>query len=153
QQARALVITLPDESACLSVVVTARQLAPAIRIVSRAATWDGARRLKDAGADDIVRPELEGGVEIVRRTLLDLELPMSDVQRYTDFGGREGLTGSGRPSPERGRVLEDLVGAGRHLQVGWLIVHEGSRLSGATLADSGLRASTGVSVVAIGRNG
>jgi len=151
--ARALVITLPDDAAALSVVVTARLLSPNIRIVSRASTWDGARRLKAAGADDVVRPELEGGVEIVRRTLLDLELPVGDVQRYTDLVRREGLDESERPSPERARVLEDLVGAGRHLEVGWLVVQDGSRLSGATLAGSGLRATTGVSVVAIGRDG
>jgi len=151
EQARALVITLPDDGAALAVVATARHLAPKIRIIARASTWDGARRLKATGVSDVVRPELEGGVEIVRRTLLDLELPMREVQRYAEIVRREGLDASELPSAERARVLGHLVSTAHDLEVGWLLVDDQSPLAGRTLADSSLRARTGVSVVAIGR--
>jgi CPA2 family monovalent cation:H+ antiporter-2 len=84
ERARALVITLPDDAASLAVADTARRLAPGLPIVSRAATWDGGRRLKAAGVGDVVRPELEGGVEIVRRTLRGLAIPPGEVERYAD---------------------------------------------------------------------
>jgi len=151
EQARALVITLPDDGAALAVVATARHLAPKIRIIARASTWDGARRLKATGVSDVVRPELEGGVEIVRRTLLDLELPIREVQRYAEIVRREGLDASELPSAERARVLGHLVSTAHDLEVGWLLVDDQSPLAGRTLADSSLRARTGVSVVAIGR--
>ena len=73
--ARALVITLPDDAAALAVVATARKQAPDIHIIARASTWDGAKQLRADGVRRVVRPELEGGIEIVRRTLLELELP------------------------------------------------------------------------------
>ncbi len=150
-RARAIVITLPDDGAALAVVGAARNAAPDIRIVARASTWEGARRLKAAGVADIVRPELEGGIEIVRRTLLDLELPVREVQKYTDIVRREGLEASERPNPARARVLEHLISSARDLEVGWLLVDKDSDIAGRTLVETGLRARTGVSVVAIGR--
>ena len=151
QAARALVTTLPDDASELAVVATARKLAPDLRIVARASTWDGARQLRAAGTNEIVRPELEGGVEIVRRTLLDLDLPVREVQRYTELVRREGLDESERTSPDRARVLDDLVNGARSLEVVWLDITESSPVAGRTLAESQLRSRAGVSVVAIGR--
>jgi K+:H+ antiporter len=150
-RARALVITLPDDVAALTALTTARRLSPHVRVIARASTWDAARRLKAAGAAEVVRPELEGGVEIVRRTLLGLDLPVGEVQRYTEAVRREGLDESELPSAHHARVLDDLVNAARNLEVGWFTVAAESPLAGKTLNESGLRAQTGVSVVAIGR--
>ncbi len=151
-RARALVITLPNDAAALAVVATARR-ASKLRIVARASTWEGARRLKAAGADDIVRPELEGGVEIVRRTLLDLDLPVRDVQRYTEIVRREGLDESERPSAEQARILDHLLTAARDLEVMWVTLDRASPIAGQALGTSGLRARTGALVVAIDRDG
>lgn len=152
ERARALIITLPNDATTLAVVAIARKRAPDLTIVARAATWEGARRIRAAGAAEVVRPELEGGIEIVRRTLLELHLPVREVQRYSDLVRREGLDESERPSPARARVLEDLVNAAKDLEVGWLMVAPDSPIAGKTLAASGLRPRTGVSVVAIGRH-
>jgi CPA2 family monovalent cation:H+ antiporter-2 len=99
----------------------------------------------------VVRPELEGGVEIVRRTLLELHLPMREVQRYTDLVRREGLDESERPTVNRTRGLDDLVKAAGDLELGWLIVGDTSPLSGVRIVDASLRQIAGVSVVAISR--
>ena len=153
ERARALVVTLPDDAAALAVIETAHAQASGLHVVARASTWDGARRLTAAGATTVVRPELEGGVEIVRRTLLELELPVRDVQRYSDLVRREGLDESERTSPERTRVLHDLVGAAKGLEVSWLTLTAGSPIAGRTIAASRLRTRTGASVVAISRQG
>jgi CPA2 family monovalent cation:H+ antiporter-2 len=149
--ARALVITLPDDAAAMAVATTARKRAPELRIVSRASTWDGARRLKSAGVNDVVRPELEGGVEIVRRTLLDLDLPLADVQRYAEVVRREGLDETERPSADRARLLDQLVDASGGLEVTWIEVEPGNAMAGRTIGESGLRKRTGASIVGIAR--
>ena len=149
--ARALVITLPDDAAALAVAITVRRRAPDLRIVARASTWDGAKRLKASGVTDIVRPELEGGVEIVRRTLLDLDLPMREVQRYTEIIRREGLDESERPSAEQARVLDHLLAAAKDLEVVWIEVGATSPLAGSTIGDSALRTRTGASIVGLVR--
>ena len=153
ERARALVVTLPDDAAALAVVISARVRAPKLHIIARASTWDGAKRLREAGADEVVRPELEGGVEIVRRTLIDLDLALEDIVRYTDLVRREELVEADRPSVERTRLLEDLVLAARHVDMRWLSVSAGSAMADQTLAASQLRSRTGVSVVAIVRDG
>jgi len=153
ERARALIITLPDDAAALAVVDTAHTAAPDLHIVARASTFEGARRLRAAGATDVIRPELEGGIEIVRRTLLELKLPIREVHRYTDFVRREGLDESERPSVAKARVLHDLIGAARDLEVGWILVADDGPLAGKTLAESNLRTTLGVSVIAIERDG
>ena len=152
ERARALVVTLPDDSAALAVLKTTRDLAPDLHVVARASTWEGARRLAAAGATTVVRPELEGGVEIVRRTLLELDLPVGEVQRYSDLIRREGLDESERPTPERARVLHDLVHAAQGLEVVWLSLDGSSALAGHSIGASRLRSLTGASIVAISRN-
>ena len=101
ERARALVITVPDDTAALLIAVAGRQLAPSLHIIARASTWKGARRLAESGVSEIVRPELEGGVEIVRRTLVGLTFPEPDVQRYTELVRR---ADSNFPPPEPDRV-------------------------------------------------
>src|SRR5262245_47352873 len=83
-RARALVVTVGDDVSALMIVTTGRRLGPHVEIIVRASTWDGARRLKEAGATEVVRPELEGGLEIVQRTLTGLAFSSDEVQRHTD---------------------------------------------------------------------
>jgi monovalent cation:H+ antiporter-2, CPA2 family len=151
--ARALVITLPDDAAALAVAMTARGHAPDLPIVARASTWDGARRLRAAGVTDVVRPELEGGVEIVRRTLLDLDFPALDVQRYADRVRDEGLDEAGRTAADRSRPLDELIGAAHGVDMTWLTIHPDSPLAGRTIGDSALRTRTGASIVAVASRG
>ena len=153
ERARALIVTLADDVAATSVVLSARAQAPELHVITRASTWHGARLLREAGADDIVRPELEGGVEIVRRTLLDLDLAIEDITRYTDLVRREDLADGDQPSPERSRVLQDLVQAAHHVAVQWFSVAPSSTLVGQSLATAAIRTRTGVSAVAIVREG
>jgi K+/H+ antiporter YhaU regulatory subunit KhtT len=49
-------------------------------------------------------------------------------------------------------VLDDLVHAAKDLEVGWLVVEAGSAVAGRALADTLLRATAGVTVVAIARH-
>jgi CPA2 family monovalent cation:H+ antiporter-2 len=151
ERARALVVTLPDDAAALAVLQTARSYAPELHVVARASTWEGGRRLAAVNATSVVRPELEGGVEIVRRTLLELDLPVRDVQVYSELIRQEGLDESERPSASRARVLHDLVSATRGLEVSWLTLGADSPLSGRTIGSSHLRTRTGASIVAISR--
>jgi len=148
-RARVVVITLPDDAAALAVAETVKKNAPNLRMVARASTWDGARRLKAAGIQDVVRPELEGGIEIVRRTLLDLDLQVSDVQRYVDAVRQDGMGESERPGVSQARVLDELVSATRGLAVVWVEIEADSAIAGHSIGTSRLRSRTSASIVGI----
>jgi len=84
KQARAVIVTLPDEAAAAIVVATARAEAPHVPIIVRAATKEGVHQLFALGAQHVIYPELEGGLEMIRETLDHLGYLESDVQEYTD---------------------------------------------------------------------
>ncbi len=82
--ARAVVVTVPDDTVVQMVVEAAHTYAPGVPVIARASTWAGGRQLRSMGVERIVRPELEGGVEMVRQTLLTLQVPDADVATHTE---------------------------------------------------------------------
>jgi CPA2 family monovalent cation:H+ antiporter-2 len=113
KEARAVVVTLPDEAATSIVVATARAEAPQVRIVARAATQQGVHRLFELGAQHVIYPELEGGLEIMRETLISLGYAESDVQGYTDAVRVSHYDLSTSADAEQ-RALEQMLGEERH---------------------------------------
>ena len=140
--ARALVVAGPDEDANALVVASARDLAPALPIIARTSTEDGARRLSDLGAQNVIHPELEGGLEIVRHTLLQLGFPPQEINRYTD-AVRSDHYDLPINTEEEHRLLRDLLEAESGIEIRWIRLPDASPLLGQTLADANLRARTG----------
>jgi CPA2 family monovalent cation:H+ antiporter-2 len=72
EHARAVCITVPDESTAFVATATARALNPAVPILVRARTGGEIRPLRELGANEVVVPEYEGGLEIMRQALVVL---------------------------------------------------------------------------------
>lgn len=153
EHARALVATLPDEAATGLIVAAARQLSPTLPIIARATTEAGVRHLAELGAQDVIHPELEGGLEIVRHTLLRLGFPLREVQRYADVVRRHEHYDLPINSDEEHSILHQLMHAAQSLEINWFELRAGHPLIGQTLATANLRARTGASVVALWRQG
>jgi len=64
KQAHAVIVTLPDEAAAPIVVATTHDDAPDAPIIVRAATQKGVHRLFALGAQHVIYPKLEGGLEM-----------------------------------------------------------------------------------------
>jgi len=151
EHARALVVADPDESTSELVVAAARDLAPELPIIARAASREGIKRLAQLGANDVIHPELEGGLEILRYTLLRLGFPLHEITRYTDVVRQERYDLQSNTEEEH-RLLRNLIDAINDIEVTWMRLPEGNQIVGQTLAEVNLRARTGASVVAILRN-
>jgi CPA2 family monovalent cation:H+ antiporter-2 len=151
-RARALVVTVPDEAAAGLTVAAARRLAPDLPIVARAATQKGIKLLSSLGAQDVIHPELEGGLQVVRHTLLRLGFPLREVQKYGDVVRQESYDVALNTQEEH-RALAQLLDAAQGVEISWARVAEGSPFADRTLAEANLRARTGASVVAIHREG
>jgi len=152
KRARALVVAGPDEAPSELVVAAARDISPELPIIARATTEEGIQRLAQLGAQDVIHPELEGGLEIVRHTLLQLGFPLQEIMRYMDAVRRDHYDMQLNTEEEH-RLLHDLINASGNIEVTWLRLLPGNPLAGRTLAEANLRARTGASVVAIMRNG
>ncbi len=149
--ARALVVTVSDETAAEIIVAAAHDLAPKLPIVARASTERGINRLYEMGAHDIIHPELEGGLEIVRHTLLVLEYPMGQIQQYVD-NVRQAAYQDTHQDDEIHPVLDHLIMAVRGVEIAWHPITDKSPVLGKTLVEANLRALLGVSIIALIRN-
>lgn len=148
ERARALVVAGPDEAASGLVVAAARDIAPDLPIIARATTEAGIEHLAELGAQDVIHPELEGGLEIVRHTLLKLDFPLQEIIRYMDAVRHDHYDMQINTKDEH-RFLHDLIHATKNIEVTWLTLLPGNPLIGQTLAEANLRARTGASIVAI----
>jgi CPA2 family monovalent cation:H+ antiporter-2 len=151
ETARALVVTVPDDAAAALVVAGARGLAPGLPVIARASTQAGVKHLGELGARDVIHPELEGGLEIVRHTLLRLGFPAREIHKYTDVVRSESYD-TAIQSPEEHRALHLLLDAAHEVELSWVTVAPDSPLSGKTLVEADVRARTGASVVAVRRD-
>jgi CPA2 family monovalent cation:H+ antiporter-2 len=150
-RARALVVTVPSEAAAELIVVAARRQAPDLPIIVRAASKDGVKRLLAHGGCDVIHPELEGGLEIVRHTLLALDYPPMQVEQYTQAVRQDGYD-TAINSHEEHRMLEQLLTALGNISVAWHRVSNDSQLVNRSLAAVNLRAQSGASVISVRRD-
>lgn len=107
--ARGLITTLPSDKDNLFVILTAREMNPKLRIVSRAVEDESHPKLRKAGADAVVSANQIGGLrmasEMIRPHVVSfLEAMMRDPDRVLRLEQAEVVPGS----PAVGRTLGDL---------------------------------------------
>ena len=68
--ARAVIITLPVDADNLFVVLTARQLNPNVKVISRASQDSSIKKLKIAGASNVIMPDKIGGAHMATLVML-----------------------------------------------------------------------------------
>jgi monovalent cation:H+ antiporter-2, CPA2 family len=88
--ARLLLITVPSTITAQAIVTYVRQIRPQLHIVARAEGVEQMRSLHQLGVYEVVQPEFEAGLEIVRQALLHLDIHADEIQRVTD-GARQAL--------------------------------------------------------------
>lgn len=150
ERARLLVITIPEDAATEVIVTAARDQSPDLPIIARASTVLAIKRLALLGAQQVIHPELEGGLQILRRMLLQLGFPLSKAQGYADVVRSDYYDLSINTEQER-QLLQDLLNASDNIGLTWLRLRANNPLVGLTLAEANLRARAGASVVAIMR--
>jgi len=125
-KARGLVTTLPSDKDNLYVILTAREMNPALRIVSRAIADESHEKLKRAGADAVVSTNRIGGLRMAS------EMLRPHVVSFLDT------------------MLRESDGSFRFEQAE---VPAGSAAVGRTLAELELHRRVGLVVIAIRRQG
>lgn len=74
-----VVLAVPDESTTLLVLSNVRNLNPSVPIIVRARTASEAPILLFLGATEVIIPEYEGGLEVMRRSLVTLGFDEEEV--------------------------------------------------------------------------
>ena len=84
ERARALITTLPEDADNLFIVLSARSLNAKLFIISRASDDNSDKKLKTAGANNVIMPDRVGGAHMASLVL------KPDVMEFLDF-----ITGQG----------------------------------------------------------
>jgi voltage-gated potassium channel len=121
-RARGVAVALPTDKENLYVTLTARQLNPKLRIITKGSDLTTDRKLLKAGADSVVSPATLGGMRIAS------ELARPAATRFID------------------KMLRDPTEATRIEEI---VIHDGSELAGRTIASSAFRQRTGLQIVAL----
>jgi monovalent cation:H+ antiporter-2, CPA2 family len=147
-EARLLLITTPTISATHAIIDRVRQARPDLHIVARAEGMAQMETLYNLGIYEVVQPELEAGLEITRQALLHLNLPPTEIQRFTDAVRREHYAPLYSNHPDYQAVIE-LQHAQNLLELNWVTLSMDSPLVGHSIVELDIRQQTGVSVVAV----
>ena len=110
EKAKALITTLPIDADNLFIVLSARALNPKLTIISRASDDNSDRKLKTAGADNVIMPDKIGGAHMASLVM------QPDVMEFVDFitgqGGDkiklEEITFENLPSEFKNKTIREL---------------------------------------------
>ncbi len=83
ERASLLVVCVPDESTALLTVANARRLNPGLRVIVRARDAGEVAMMRQLGADEVVVPEYEGGLELMRQALVALGYDAAEALRFS----------------------------------------------------------------------
>ena len=151
-EALQLLITLPHITTTETLVRHAHRLYPRLSIVARSAGAQQMDALYEDGAEMVILPQLEAGMEMARQALLRLHMPVTRIQKFTDAVRRDHYR-SPMNSREAGGTFDILKNSRDLLELDWQELSEQSVLTGRSLRDLNIRQLTGQSVVGVLRQG
>jgi len=150
-RARAYVVAISDPASARRSVRVARDLAPDTQILIRTEYLAEVDELRLLGADVVVPAEFETALSIFERVLGIYDVPeetiddMVDDLRLENYGF---LRGGGRRLAVRPEGSPDLFD-----QLGSCQIPAGSVVEGHSIGELGIRAATGVTIIAVRRHG
>ncbi len=150
--AHALVVAINDPQATRRVVSQARSLRPDIYILARTHFDSDIDELYALGAERVISEDFETSIEIAAQVLKKMDVPDNIVAGQT-AALRAGHYGILRAVPTDDEMLDELA---KFLQTTATRTHyldKDSPACGKTIAEVHLRAQSGVTIIAIVRNG
>ena len=150
--ARILVLAISDPIASRHTVWLARQMNPDIHIIVRTRYMSEMSDLRELGANEVIPEEFETSIEIFARVLREYGIAQHVIERQVTAIRSESyemLRVASLPTVDMNEIAEALNTASTKI----LFVEDDSFAVGKTIGDLELRKKTGVSIIAITREG
>ena len=152
QRARLVLVTVPIVSVTEAILEQVRRVNARVRVVARAEGPEQLRYLQSRGLSQVVQPELEAGLEMIRQALLHLDFGVTEVHRVSTQLRQEMYAPLFGDGSEYERLVQ-LGSAGQLVDFAWVEVATNSALVGQSIGTLALRTRTGATVVGILRAG
>jgi CPA2 family monovalent cation:H+ antiporter-2 len=152
QHARLLLVAVSAGIDVETIIRQARTINPPLHIVARATQHGQLEVLSKLGIHEVVQPEFEAGLEMVRQALLHVAISPIEIERLSDEVRAEHY----RPiaSPDTDTTTLQRLRQLRHgiLDLSWYTLDASSHLIGQSIGAGAIRQQTGASVVALLRD-
>jgi len=125
-----------------------RQINPELQIVARAARRAQIDVLRALGVHEVVQPEFEAGLEMVRQTLLQFDFPAAEIEHFSD-AVRDELYQPFQTLHTSSYQLDQLRRARQLLEIEWVTLPADAPLAGQSIETSAVRQTTGALVVGV----
>ena len=152
EEACLILSTIPNIVTTQAIVEKIQRMNPSLHIVARAEGIEQMKTLRDLGVYEVIQPEFEARLEITRQTLLHLNIPATQIHRFTDDVRKE-LYAPLYQKQNDYENLKQLKSAIHLLELNWVPLPADSPLRNQTIKDFDIRSSTGVSIVGVMRDG
>ena len=152
EHARILVLAISDATATRHTVWLARQVNPDIHIIVRTRYMSELAELRELGADDVIPEEFETSIEIFSRVLKEYGVARHAIQHHVSGIRSEGyqmLRSPSLPLVSMNEIAEALGTASTDT----LVLEKDSPAVGRTIGGLDLRGKTGVTIIAVVRDG
>ncbi len=152
KKAKLVIITTPSPADSRQIVEQIKNQVPTLAIAARASSEDHLKQLYEKGVTQAIYPELEAGLELTRQALLSFNLPLADIQRFSDSVRQEQYAAVFEAHPEY-KKLSARQSAEALLVLHWIELPPQSHMCRQTIAHLNIRLKTGVNIAGILRDG
>lgn len=147
EQARLIMITIPFVATIEKINSFARSVNSEIKIIARAEDMYSVEELYKMNIYEVVQPEFEAGIEMIRQAMALLDVPLNKIHEFTNTLRREYKT-----EKLKDAVFENIRNTPVLMDVSWFTVAQESPIAGKSIKELEIRSRTGVSVVSIFRD-
>lgn len=153
EEANALVLAMSDPPAARRTVRQARELNPDLYIVVRTRYIAEINELLELGANEVIPEEFETSIEIFARVLQRYGVARNIIDKQIEAVRRQGYEMLRSTSLPENTKMSNLNAALHAATTENVKIEEHSPVAGKTLAELDLRGKTGVTVIAVIRDG
>jgi len=152
EDAKLMLVTVPNIIISKAIIGQVKKIHQSLHIVARASSIEHLKILNDLQVYEAVQPEFEASLEIARQALVHYDIPISEIQKFTDLI-RKDLYSSFYENKKNYKEFTKIQLVSKIFDLTWIKVPENSSLVGKSINDLNIRNLTGVSVIGVLRKG
>lgn len=151
-KAKLVIISAPSMITAREILNIVQTQNPGVEIIVRANDMDQIKELQKLNVKDIVQPEFEASLEMIRQTLLRLNYRVPAIQSLIDEI-KETTYSTGKTSAINSFILKSMKDTPFLIETGWYEVKSGDHIEGKSIRELEVRKKSGVSIVGLMRSG
>ena len=146
--AKLIIIAIPLIDTAREIISITFKTNPAAKIIARADDISQVDELFRMNIFEVVQPEFEASLEIIRKSLMLLDVPLTTIYGFTDDIRRQNCS-TFRIENIQHSLSANIRKTPFLLEMSWVEVLKESKISGKSPGEMAIRTRTGVSVVGV----